>query len=173
VLVFVQSKERAKELFHELIYDGINVDVITSERTPIQVCGGIKISFYLLPPFYLYITNKYLTIVERQHYKEFPVGQDMGAHSNRCDVSRDGFSCGFHGDQLRFTADNGGLHPQNRANRASGEEGCLTHLLYGGGHSHAKEHCQRHEEFRLRCARMGFRSGQIRVQHLQIDLHLI
>ncbi|KAL1923657.1 uncharacterized protein VTP21DRAFT_8637 [Calcarisporiella thermophila] len=35
-LIFVQSIERAKELFHELIYDGINVDVIHSERTKAQ-----------------------------------------------------------------------------------------------------------------------------------------
>ena len=37
MLIFVQSKERAKELFHELIYDGINVEVIHSERTQTQV----------------------------------------------------------------------------------------------------------------------------------------
>lgn len=37
VLIFVQSKDRAKELFHELIYDGINVDVIHSDRTQAQV----------------------------------------------------------------------------------------------------------------------------------------
>lgn len=37
VLVFVQSKERAKELFHELIYDGMNVDVIHADRTQTQV----------------------------------------------------------------------------------------------------------------------------------------
>jgi ATP-dependent RNA helicase DDX52/ROK1 len=36
VLIFVQSIERAKELFHELIYDQINVDVIHSERTQSQ-----------------------------------------------------------------------------------------------------------------------------------------
>ncbi|KAF9205581.1 RNA-dependent ATPase rok1 [Podila verticillata] len=36
VLIFVQSIERAKELFHELIYDGIHVDVIHSERTKAQ-----------------------------------------------------------------------------------------------------------------------------------------
>ncbi|XP_076302286.1 putative ATP-dependent RNA helicase DDX52 [Lasioglossum baleicum] len=36
VLVFVQSKERAQELFNELIYDGINVDVIHADRTQIQ-----------------------------------------------------------------------------------------------------------------------------------------
>ncbi|KAJ3046564.1 RNA-dependent ATPase rok1 [Rhizophlyctis rosea] len=36
VLIFVQSIERAKELFHELVYDGINVDVIHSERTKAQ-----------------------------------------------------------------------------------------------------------------------------------------
>ncbi|KAI8320959.1 P-loop containing nucleoside triphosphate hydrolase protein [Martensiomyces pterosporus] len=35
-LIFVQSIDRAKELFHELIYDGINVDVIHSERTQTQ-----------------------------------------------------------------------------------------------------------------------------------------
>uniref|UniRef100_A0A146MG33 Probable ATP-dependent RNA helicase DDX52 n=1 Tax=Lygus hesperus TaxID=30085 RepID=A0A146MG33_LYGHE len=36
VLVFVQSKDRAKQLFNELIYDGINVDVIHSDRTQHQ-----------------------------------------------------------------------------------------------------------------------------------------
>ncbi|XP_032680902.1 probable ATP-dependent RNA helicase DDX52 isoform X2 [Odontomachus brunneus] len=36
VLVFVQSKERAQELFNELIYDGINVDVIHADRTLTQ-----------------------------------------------------------------------------------------------------------------------------------------
>jgi superfamily II DNA/RNA helicase len=36
VLVFVQSKGRAKELFSELVYDGINVDVIHSERSKKQ-----------------------------------------------------------------------------------------------------------------------------------------
>ncbi|XP_069766461.1 probable ATP-dependent RNA helicase DDX52 [Narcine bancroftii] len=36
VLVFVQSIERAKELFRELIYEGINVEVIHAERTQQQ-----------------------------------------------------------------------------------------------------------------------------------------
>ncbi|XP_014259221.1 probable ATP-dependent RNA helicase DDX52 [Cimex lectularius] len=36
VLVFVQSKERAKELFTELIYDEISVDVIHADRTQLQ-----------------------------------------------------------------------------------------------------------------------------------------
>jgi len=36
VLVFVQSKERARELFNELIYDGLNVDVIHADRTQAQ-----------------------------------------------------------------------------------------------------------------------------------------
>ncbi|KAK2582577.1 hypothetical protein KPH14_004865 [Odynerus spinipes] len=36
VLIFVQSKERAQELFSELIYDGINVDVIHADRTQAQ-----------------------------------------------------------------------------------------------------------------------------------------
>lgn len=36
VLVFVQSKQRAKELFAELVYDGINVDVIHAERPQAQ-----------------------------------------------------------------------------------------------------------------------------------------
>ena len=36
VLIFLQSKERAKELFKELVYDGINVDVIHAERTQQQ-----------------------------------------------------------------------------------------------------------------------------------------
>ncbi|XP_046723446.1 probable ATP-dependent RNA helicase DDX52 [Silurus meridionalis] len=36
VLVFVQSITRARELFHELVYEGINVDVIHAERTQQQ-----------------------------------------------------------------------------------------------------------------------------------------
>lgn len=36
VLIFVQSKERAQELFRELIYDGIMVDVIHADRTTTQ-----------------------------------------------------------------------------------------------------------------------------------------
>ncbi|CAH1800505.1 unnamed protein product [Owenia fusiformis] len=42
VLVFVQSKERAKELFHELIYDGVNVDVIHADRTQKQRDNVVK-----------------------------------------------------------------------------------------------------------------------------------
>lgn len=42
VLVFVQSKDRAKQLFNELIYDGINVDVIHSERTQHQRDNVVK-----------------------------------------------------------------------------------------------------------------------------------
>lgn len=36
VLLFLQSVERAKELYRELIYDGINVEVIHAERTQLQ-----------------------------------------------------------------------------------------------------------------------------------------
>lgn len=45
MLVFVQSKERAKELFSELLYDGINVDVIHSDRTQLQVCSLMNVCF--------------------------------------------------------------------------------------------------------------------------------
>jgi ATP-dependent RNA helicase DDX52/ROK1 len=41
-LIFVQSIERAKELFHELVYDSINVDVIHGERTLLQRENIIK-----------------------------------------------------------------------------------------------------------------------------------
>ncbi|TPX30145.1 hypothetical protein SmJEL517_g06222 [Synchytrium microbalum] len=36
VLIFVQSIDRARELFHELVYDGIHVDLIHAERTKAQ-----------------------------------------------------------------------------------------------------------------------------------------
>ena len=36
MLVFLQSKDRARELYHELVYDGIRVDVMHAERTPEQ-----------------------------------------------------------------------------------------------------------------------------------------
>lgn len=46
VLVFVQSKERAQQLFNELIYDGINVDAIHADRTQLQVKTTIVNSKY-------------------------------------------------------------------------------------------------------------------------------
>ncbi|XP_014211514.1 probable ATP-dependent RNA helicase DDX52 [Copidosoma floridanum] len=36
LLIFVQSKERAQELFKELVYDNVNVDVIHGDRTQTQ-----------------------------------------------------------------------------------------------------------------------------------------
>lgn len=42
VIIFVQSKERAMELFHELVYDNINADVITSDRTKAQRDKTVK-----------------------------------------------------------------------------------------------------------------------------------
>jgi ATP-dependent RNA helicase DDX52/ROK1 len=36
VLIFVQSVERATQLFHELVYDGLNVDVLHAERSQAQ-----------------------------------------------------------------------------------------------------------------------------------------
>lgn len=36
VIIFLQSITRAKALFHELVYDRLNVDVIHAERTPAQ-----------------------------------------------------------------------------------------------------------------------------------------
>eukprot|EP00045_Choanoeca_perplexa_P014409 m.169481 g.169481 ORF g.169481 m.169481 type:complete len:475 (-) comp16669_c0_seq4:1938-3362(-) len=42
ILVFVQSKSRAKELFQELVYEDINIDVIHSDRTQQQRDDVIK-----------------------------------------------------------------------------------------------------------------------------------
>ncbi|KDO25053.1 hypothetical protein SPRG_09782 [Saprolegnia parasitica CBS 223.65] len=42
VLMFVQNKDRAKELFHELVYDGINVGAIHADRTKEQRDKVIK-----------------------------------------------------------------------------------------------------------------------------------
>jgi ATP-dependent RNA helicase DDX52/ROK1 len=36
VLIFVQSVERAMQLFHELVYDGLNVDVLHADRSQAQ-----------------------------------------------------------------------------------------------------------------------------------------
>lgn len=36
VLIFVQSKERAKELYNELVYDGLNIDTLHSDRSASQ-----------------------------------------------------------------------------------------------------------------------------------------
>lgn len=42
VLMFVQSIDRAKQLFHELVYDGLHVDVIHSDRPKVQREGVIS-----------------------------------------------------------------------------------------------------------------------------------
>nr|CAB3237186.1 probable ATP-dependent RNA helicase DDX52 [Phallusia mammillata] len=42
VIIFVQSKERAKELFAEMIYDGVNIDAIHADRTPMQRENAVK-----------------------------------------------------------------------------------------------------------------------------------
>uniref|UniRef100_A0A8C6T907 ATP-dependent RNA helicase n=1 Tax=Neogobius melanostomus TaxID=47308 RepID=A0A8C6T907_9GOBI len=42
MLVFVQSIDRARELFHELVYEGINVDVIHADRTQQQRDNVVK-----------------------------------------------------------------------------------------------------------------------------------
>ncbi len=49
VLIFVQSKERGQDLFHELIYENVNVDVIHSDRAQAQV-------FYLIQFIIIIIT---------------------------------------------------------------------------------------------------------------------
>merc|ERR1739848_93839 len=41
-LIFVQSKERAKELFGELIYDGVFADAIHGDRTKQQRDNSVK-----------------------------------------------------------------------------------------------------------------------------------
>jgi len=42
VLLFLQSKERAKQLFKELVYDGINVDIMHAERSETQRAEVIR-----------------------------------------------------------------------------------------------------------------------------------
>lgn len=63
MLVFVQSIERARELFHELVYEGINVDVIHADRTQQQVhihcdTGPLRVTEVQLwiypPPLWLF-----------------------------------------------------------------------------------------------------------------------
>ena len=39
---------RLAELFHELVYDGINVDVIHADRTKLQVCVCVSVTRIIL-----------------------------------------------------------------------------------------------------------------------------
>ena len=45
ILVFVNSKERAQQLFMELIYDDVIIDVIHGDRTQLQVFFEKKIEY--------------------------------------------------------------------------------------------------------------------------------
>lgn len=91
MLVFVQSKERARELFHELVYEGINVDVIHAERTQQQVQSqtihqgtGLKCSLALLSFYLLFLPP------ERQRREQFSFRKDLGfdLHSSACQRNR-------------------------------------------------------------------------------------
>eukprot|EP00940_MAST-03C_sp_MAST-3C-sp2_P002721 g2721.t1 len=42
VIIFVQSKERAKELFRELAYDGLNIDTLHADRTALQRDAAVQ-----------------------------------------------------------------------------------------------------------------------------------
>ena len=55
VLLFMQSKERAKDLYRELVYDGINVDVVHAERTQQQREDIIRCVLYFIFVVLLYI----------------------------------------------------------------------------------------------------------------------
>ena len=50
VLVFVQSIDRARELFRELVYEGINVDVIHADRTQQQVHTNTHLTHSVIGP---------------------------------------------------------------------------------------------------------------------------
>ena len=62
VIIFVQSVERAKALFHELVYDGINVDVIHAERTQSQRESIVK-NFRLGKIWVLIALNLWLAVL--------------------------------------------------------------------------------------------------------------
>lgn len=64
VLVFVQSKERAQELFNELIYDGMNVDAIHSGKTQAQVIFFSSLSQIDPVPFVMHIIFIYIKNVD-------------------------------------------------------------------------------------------------------------
>ena len=42
MIIFLQNKERARELYNELVYDGVNVDAIHSDRSQAQRDDIIK-----------------------------------------------------------------------------------------------------------------------------------
>lgn len=48
ILIFVQSKERANDLFKELLSDQLNVDIITSDRTQAEVNIILSLTHFLL-----------------------------------------------------------------------------------------------------------------------------
>lgn len=50
VLIFVQSRERAQQLFTELIYDGLNVAVIHANQTQLQVSSSCGVMSQIFPP---------------------------------------------------------------------------------------------------------------------------
>lgn len=78
MLVFVQSIERARELFHELVYEGINVDVIHADRTQQQVhtlntlyYGSCLLSLKCSLVFILLLCG--FSVLEGQCSEQFPL----------------------------------------------------------------------------------------------------
>ena len=62
VLLFMQSKDRAKDLYRELVYDGINVDVIHAERTQQQREDIIRYTLCMMRKIMHFYVLKYLSL---------------------------------------------------------------------------------------------------------------
>ena len=140
VLIFVQSIERAKELFHELVYDGINVDVIHSERTKAQV----KRHCFPRSVFSILLTRHVLNTA-RRHHPILPPRSHLGSHRHRTHGARYRLQRRQPRHQLRFPAICPILHSSNRKNRTSGKEGRGDYVFYKGGWSLFEECCECYE----------------------------
>lgn len=129
MLVFVQSIDRARELFHELVYEGINVDVIHADRTQQQVhpwhsvcCVAESPTYKLIFIFYYFFIFFILVFVhfdaavpERQRGEQFPLREDLGADLHGAAGQRNRLQRRQHRAQLRLPHQRCGIHPPHRS----------------------------------------------------------
>ena len=71
--MFVQTKERAKELFRELIYDNIMVDAIHADRTQTQVWRMFFICFMLFNYWIILPKHSVISFALIEYYAKIPL----------------------------------------------------------------------------------------------------
>jgi hypothetical protein len=145
VLVFVQSKERAKELYTELVLDGINVDVVHADRSADQRDAVIR--KFRLGKVHLGALdvggNAQARHKARAPNPVYPCVPGVGVAVHGPARPWRGLQRCEHGGELRLSAIKRKLYPPHRPHGKSRQGRIGRHVLHRGGHAGPALHRER------------------------------